>query len=79
MAKSTTPKPVEELTYEQALEELEQIVSFLESEQNALDQAMAFFERGQALILRCEALLEQAELKIVELSGDPRLDAEGGE
>ncbi|MGE5462721.1 MAG: exodeoxyribonuclease VII small subunit, partial [Syntrophothermus sp.] len=32
-----TPKPVEELTYEQALAELEEIVSALEGEQNQLD------------------------------------------
>ena len=70
MPKSSAPKPVEELTYEQALAELEAIVSALEGEQNPLDEAMKLFERGQALVKRCGELLEAAELKVKQLSGD---------
>lgn len=62
--------PVEELTYEQALAELESIVAALESGDHALESALAFFERGQALARYCARLLEQAELKIQSLSGD---------
>jgi exonuclease VII small subunit len=40
MAKNPAPVPVEELTYEAALSELEQIVSSLEGEQNPLETAM---------------------------------------
>lgn len=70
MPKSSAPKPVEELTYEQALAELEGIVSALEGEQNPLDEAMKLFERGQALVKRCGELLEAAELKVKQLSGE---------
>jgi exodeoxyribonuclease VII small subunit len=49
MAKSSSPKPVEELTYEEAFAELETIVNTLEGEQNQLEEAMSLFERGQAL------------------------------
>jgi exodeoxyribonuclease VII small subunit len=69
MPKAAAPKPVENLTYEQALAELEGIVSALEEEQNPLNEAMKLFERGQALVARCSTLLEQAELKVKQLSG----------
>jgi len=71
MAKSkSTPKPVEELTYEESLAELEGIVNSLEDEQNPLEDAMKLFERGQALVSRCNALLESARLKIQKLTGE---------
>lgn len=63
-------KPVEELTYEEALAELEEIVSALEGEQNKLDESIKLFERGQALAVRCGALLEAAELKVRQVAGD---------
>jgi len=62
--------PVEELTYEQALAELESIVAALESGDHALESALAYYERGQALARYCARLLEQAELKVQSLSGD---------
>ena len=65
-----TPKNVEELTYEQALAELEEIVTALEAEQNQLDDAIKLFERGQALASRCSVLLEAAELKVKQVVGD---------
>ncbi len=73
MPKSTakkTGKPVEELTYEEALAELENIVSVLEGEQGQLEEAIKLFERGQALAARCGVLLEAAELKVKQVVGD---------
>ena len=58
---------VEELSYEQAFEELEEIVSALESEALTLETAIALYERGQQLTRRCTGLLETAELRIREL------------
>ncbi len=65
-------KRVEELTYEEALAELEEIVSGLEGDasQNPLEEAIKLFERGQALAARCSALLEAAELKVRQVAGD---------
>ena len=63
-------KPVEELTYEEALAELEEIVSQLEGETNQLEQAIKLFERGQVLAARCGVLLESAELKFKQVVGD---------
>ena len=81
MSKKTSPKPVEELTYEEAFTELETIVNTLEGDasQNPLEEAMTLFERGQALVKRCGELLDGAELKVRELSGDRLTDFEAGE
>lgn len=70
MSKKSPPKPVEDMTYEEAFAELESIVAALEGEQATLDEAMGLFERGQSLVKRCGALLEQAELKVRKLSTD---------
>ena len=69
-------KAVEDLTYEEALAELEGIVETLEGEQNPLDEAMKLFERGQALIVRCGRLLESAQLKVQKLAGESLVDFE---
>ena len=63
-------KPVQELNFEQALAELEEIVSLLEGEQSLLEDAIRIFERGQALASRCGVLLEAAELKVKQVVGD---------
>jgi exodeoxyribonuclease VII small subunit len=76
MAKATTPKSVEELPYEAAFAELQDIVATLEGEPASLEQAMALFERGQALAKRCTKLLDQAELKVKRLSGTELVDLE---
>jgi exodeoxyribonuclease VII small subunit len=69
-------QPVETLTYEQAFAELETIVAALENEEQALDESLARFERGQALTKHCAALLDQAELKVRQLVGEDLLDFE---
>jgi len=79
MSKTASPKPVEDLNYEEAFAELEDIVDTLEGEQNPLEDAMLLFERGQALVKHCGALLDGAELKVRQLSGDELSDFEAGE
>lgn len=69
-------KAVEELSYEEALAELEEIVSVLEGEQNPLEESIKLFERGQVLAARCGVLLEAAELKVKQVSGDELLPFE---
>lgn len=67
---------VEDLTYEQALNELERIIQDLEADEHTLEETLSMFERGQALAQYCAKLLEEAELKIQELSGDNLVDFE---
>ena len=73
MAKTSAKKSelsVEELSYEEALAELEGIVELLEDGQSQLDESMKLFERGQALVTHCGALLESAQLKVQKLAGE---------
>lgn len=66
--------PLDELTYEQAFSELEEIVAALETDEHSLDEALALYERGQALARYCAGLLDQAELKVKQLSGEELVD-----
>ena len=68
--------PLDELSYEQALAELESIVAALETNDRALDQTIALFERGQELARYCAGLLDQAELKVQQISGAELADFE---
>jgi len=61
---------VENLNYEEAMTELEGIVEALENGQNPLEDSMKLFERGQALVTHCGALLEAAQLKVQKLVGE---------
>ena len=67
-----TEKNVEDLSYEEALAELDEIVSALEGDasRSQLEEAIKLFERGQALAARCGVLLEAAELKVKQVVGE---------
>lgn len=64
--------PVTEMTFEQAMSELEQVVGRLERGDVALDESITLYERGAALKKRCEAKLKEAEEKVaaITLDGD---------
>jgi exodeoxyribonuclease VII small subunit len=61
-------KPIKDLSYEEAMAELDAIVSELESGERTLEETLQLFERGQALASRCIELLDKAELKIKDLT-----------
>ncbi|NQU75551.1 MAG: exodeoxyribonuclease VII small subunit [Planctomycetes bacterium] len=52
------------LTFEQALEKLEQIVSQIESGQIGLEESIARYAEGTKLISHCRSVLDAAEKKI---------------
>ena len=64
--------PVDALSYEQALAELEQLIRRLEAGSIDLADSIATYERGVALAARCSALLEETERKVERLVLDPR-------
>jgi exodeoxyribonuclease VII small subunit len=66
--------PLDELSYEVALSQLEMIVEMLESNNQTLAESMLFFQRGQELAKYCASLLDQAELRIKQLSGETVTD-----
>jgi exodeoxyribonuclease VII small subunit len=68
---------VDELSYEQALAELETIVNSLEANKLSLEESLALFERGQVLTKHCIELLDKAELRVKQLSGGDMVDFTG--
>ena len=56
-----------EMTYEKAIERLEEIVKVLEKNQVSLDESMKLFEEGTKLTAFCADKLKKAEQKITEL------------
>lgn len=58
----------EDLTFEQAVERLEEIVDTLESDGFALEEALEAHAEGVALARFCMKRLEKAELRIEQLS-----------
>jgi exodeoxyribonuclease VII small subunit len=79
MAESKAPVPVEQLTFEKALEELEQIVTRLERGEVPLAESIAIYERGDALKRHCDALLKQAEARVEKIRLGPGGRPEGTE
>jgi exodeoxyribonuclease VII small subunit len=67
MAKGKNKQP-EEMTYEEAFQELKDLVERLEAQDLQLEEGLALFERGQSLAKRCEHLLEEAEIKIKQIT-----------
>ena len=61
------PAAIETLTFEQALTELEQIVTRLESGQAPLEDSIRMYERGAALKAHCETRLEAARLRVEKI------------
>ncbi len=64
--------PVAEMSFEEAMRELEGVVGQLERGDVALDASIKLYERGAELKARCEAKLKEAEEKVaaITLSAD---------
>jgi exodeoxyribonuclease VII small subunit len=69
-----TPETGKAPTFEEALEQLEEIVRSLEAGDISLEESLAKYESGVGLLKGCYALLRQAEQRILLLTGE---DAEG--
>ena len=65
--KMITKKDIQKLKYEQALEELERVITDLETGSLTLEEMIVQFEIGKELLAHCQNLLDQAELKVVEV------------
>ena len=59
-----TAKPVSEMTFEEAMAALEQVVNQLERGEVALEESIALYERGAALKKHCGDKLAAAEAKV---------------
>lgn len=65
--------PIDDLSFEEALKELERIVGRLESGDATLDESIRLYERGDRLRARCAERLDAAQARIEAI----RLDADG--
>jgi exodeoxyribonuclease VII small subunit len=63
-----TPPDIAALPFEVALKELENIVERLEKGNVALEESIELYERGEKLRKRCEALLNDAEMRIEKIA-----------
>lgn len=59
-----TEKPVADMSFEEAMAALEQVVGALERGDVALEQSIALYERGAALKAHCAGKLKDAEEKV---------------
>ena len=66
-------KPIDEMSFEEAIKALEQVVTALDRGDVALEESITLYERGAALKARCEAKLKEAEEKVAQIT----LDASG--
>lgn len=60
-------KSIENMTFEEALLELETIIKKIDTGQESLDSSIAAYERGAMLKAYCEKKLQEAKLKIEKI------------
>lgn len=72
------PQAEPELTFEQALAELERIAEAIEQGKIGLEDSIQQYERGTKLLRRCRSILTEAESRIqrLQLGEDGQLTAE---
>ncbi|NNU79303.1 exodeoxyribonuclease VII small subunit [Halovulum dunhuangense] len=63
--------PIEKMSFEQALAELETVVSDLEGGNIPLEQSILLYERGAKLKAHCERKLAAAEEKVAQITRGP--------
>jgi exodeoxyribonuclease VII small subunit len=61
------PPDIKKLSFEEAMAELEDIVTALEDGETGLDESISAYERGALLRRYCEMRLKDAELKIEKI------------
>ncbi|MCL1880215.1 MAG: exodeoxyribonuclease VII small subunit [Actinomycetia bacterium] len=66
---------IEELSYRQATEQLEGVLRQLESNQLELEESLAAYERGVALLRMLRGRLNDAQQKVTVLMGEVDTDA----
>jgi len=66
-------------TFEESIEDVESLIERIEAGEIGLEEALKHYEKGTKLIAHCRGILDAAEKKIAELTGegdDPRGDFE---
>jgi exodeoxyribonuclease VII small subunit len=68
-----------EMSFEQALKALEEVVRALETGEVPLDESITLYERGEALRTHCQARLDAAQARIEKIVAGPGGKAIGAE
>jgi exodeoxyribonuclease VII small subunit len=74
MSKTIEPTSDDELTFEEAMAELDELVSRMEDGELSLDDSLKAFERGVMLTRKCQEALSQAELRVKTLTDADTLE-----
>lgn len=74
---SESPNDPSDLSFEDALKQLEEIVRKLESGDVPLDQSISLYEQGEKLRGLCQQRLEAAQAKIEKITLDRDGNAKG--
>lgn len=69
--------PVEKMSFEEAMSELEKVVGQLESGDVPLEASITLYERGAALKTHCQKKLAEAEEKVAQITTDGEGNATG--
>ncbi len=69
--------PIDKMSFEEAMRELETIVGQLDSGEVELEQSIALYERGAKLKAHCDAKLKEAEEKVATITADADGNATG--
>ena len=75
MPKKATPDASPVAQFEHSLDELEQLVEKMEQGEMSLEDSLAAYERGVGLYRHCQLALEQAELRVRQLSDPAKPEA----
>ena len=70
MTKNNKEKNLEQITFEEAIKELENIVDDLERGEVSLEEAVSAYERGSKLKTICQERLNDARMKVEKIKQD---------
>lgn len=63
-------KPIEKMTFEEAMQQMQDIVETMRREELSLQDSVQAYQRGKALSARCEALLKEASEVVQKIEAD---------
>jgi exodeoxyribonuclease VII small subunit len=72
MAKDKNQNDISKLSFEQAIKELTSIVEKIEQGEIPLQDSLAQYEKGMALIKHCRDILQKAEKRIEKISKEQK-------
>ena len=63
-------KPIEKMTFEEAMQQMQDIVETMRRGELSLQDSVQAYQRGKALSARCEALLKEASEEVQKIEAD---------